>query len=436
MKDRINLIRFIALPFNLVIVFFIVFIIYWGTNEICNSYTANSFISMVNALPINVERIFVYIIVMFFFLFISFFAREISGDISAIYKYILIFFECSISVAIIYTLDFNYNGILFWTFSSILFEIKSDKSRYIVGFALIFLLFVTNYELISKFIDLYRFSDYINALNNSSILYITYNVLVSVNMVTFIMFLFLLILKKDNIILENELLYKKLFSVNEELLSANDELKKVAHIRESMGETRERNRLAREIHDTLGHSLTGILAGVEACIITIDEDIEYTKKQLTTIEKVARSGIIDVRNSVRKLKPDSLHKVTLNLSIKKIIDDSEKLSNMEFEFTSNIMNEKFCEDEENAIFRLVQESITNAVRYSNASSMSITIEKIKNIVTINIKDNGDGCEDLKMGFGIKHVEERINMLGGSVFFDGSNGFSIKAIISLRGGLND
>ena len=68
--------------------------------------------------------------------------------------------------------------------------------------------------------------------------------------------------------------------MNNELKNLNEQLKEYADIREKMGETRERNRLAREIHDTLGHTLTGLSVGLDACVVTSDIDLEATKKQL------------------------------------------------------------------------------------------------------------------------------------------------------------
>ena len=71
-----------------------------------------------------------------------------------------------------------------------------------------------------------------------------------------------------------------------------------------IGENNERKRLAREIHDTLGHALTGIAAGVDACIAMIDQNPKATKAQLQVISKVVRQGIKDVRNSLNKLRPE------------------------------------------------------------------------------------------------------------------------------------
>ena len=83
---------------------------------------------------------------------------------------------------------------------------------------------------------------------------------------------------------------------------------------EKIGESNERKRLAREIHDTLGHALTGIAAGIDACIAMIDIDPNVTKQQLLVVSKVVREGISDVRRSLNKLRPGAFRRAHIKRS--------------------------------------------------------------------------------------------------------------------------
>ena len=98
---------------------------------------------------------------------------------------------------------------------------------------------------------------------------------------------------------------------------------------EQMVATRERNRLAREIHDTLGHALTGIITGAEACAALMDVAPEAAKQQMQAITEVARQGITEVRRSVNALRPDALEKDDLEDAIKQTIDEMRRVSNVE-----------------------------------------------------------------------------------------------------------
>ena len=64
--------------------------------------------------------------------------------------------------------------------------------------------------------------------------------------------------------------------------------------------------IAREIHDTIGHALTGISAGIDAVTVLIDLDPEHAKKQLSSVSNVVREGIVDVRRSLNKMRPGAL----------------------------------------------------------------------------------------------------------------------------------
>ena len=106
-----------------------------------------------------------------------------------------------------------------------------------------------------------------------------------------------------------------------ELQNANEQLSEYADMAEKMAQTNERNRLAREIHDTLGHSLTGIIAGLDACLALVDVAPQEVKKQLKLLADVSRDGMKDVRRSVSELRPDEMERLSLNASIRKMVTE-------------------------------------------------------------------------------------------------------------------
>ena len=202
-----------------------------------------------------------------------------------------------------------------------------------------------------------------------------------------------------------------------------------------MVETRERNRVAREIHDTLGHILTGVSAGVDACIAMLDTDTDTkrTKEQLEVIAKAVRGGIKDVRRSVSELRADALEHFQLDEAIRDMIAEMNSLAGVEVIFHSDVVPFRFSEDEENVIYRIIQEGMTNALRHGKATRIEIDAKKIDGVLHLKILDNGRGCKEMKKGFGTKHMKERVAMLGGSIHFSGENGFLIDARIPIRWG---
>ncbi len=93
----------------------------------------------------------------------------------------------------------------------------------------------------------------------------------------------------------------------------------------------------------------------------------------------------------------------------------------------------FQEDEEEAIYRIIQESLTNAIRHGKADKIHITIERVYNTIIIHVKDNGTGCQKIEEGFGLQHMAERLELLNGELSYDGTDGFVVTAKIALRWG---
>ncbi len=259
------------------------------------------------------------------------------------------------------------------------------------------------------------------------------NVLVSGNNLLFMLYMIMLIRIQ---ILENErilLLNRKLDEANEKLQRANLKLEEYAKESEKMARSMERNRLAREIHDTLGHVLTGIIAGVDASLTLIGISPNEAKKQLEAVGAIARQGIKDVRRSVNALKPDALERLSLEDAIKQIIKETSQISNVEISFDNKTDLSNLAEDETETIYRIIQESITNSLRHGKADKIQISVDRVYNIITIIINDNGIGCKEIKKGFGLRHMAERVEMLNGSLEYKSENGFTLIAKIPVRWG---
>lgn len=224
---------------------------------------------------------------------------------------------------------------------------------------------------------------------------------------------------------------ERILRLNSQLQMANRKLEEYAQEQVRMTETRERNRLAREIHDTLGHSLTGIITGIEACIMLMDIAPEATKEQLRAIAEVARNGITDVRHSVNALRPDALETLSLESAIRKLVEESEKSTGVKIDlvFPENLQD--LDQDEEDVLYRIVQESITNAIRHGKATHIDVRMELVDNDLRIRIADNGKGCDNIQSGFGLHHMQERIDMLKGTLSYSGKDGFVIEAVVPIR-----
>ena len=96
-------------------------------------------------------------------------------------------------------------------------------------------------------------------------------------------------------------------------------------------------------------------------------------------------------------------------------------------------------DEEDSLYRVVQEGLTNAVRHGKADRIEIRVTRAGDVVMVSVRDNGTGCDKLEEGFGLRHMRERLEMLGGTLSYgnldqdveDGYTGFFITVKLSVR-----
>ncbi|AEF25968.1 sensor histidine kinase [Streptococcus parauberis KCTC 11537] len=201
----------------------------------------------------------------------------------------------------------------------------------------------------------------------------------------------------------------------------NGELNDYIAITEKVAVDRERKRISREIHDTLGHALTGISAGIDAVKVLIEIDSNKAKSQLNIVSDVVREGIVDVRRSLNKLRPDALEGRTLEDALNKIIREFEGVSNIKIKINYNWTTADLSVAVEDIIFRIIQESITNSLRHGHASE--VIIDMVEDVdYMMFIKDNGIGAEEIVYGYGLMQMQERLAIIGGEIAFNTKNGF--------------
>lgn len=347
--------------------------------------------------------------------------------------------DFAIAFRVILLLDFNYNGVLLWVFANVLLFLYTGKRRFFLPVIVIGVLsyLLTTHGISSIYSSLYSVEDYIRLYPShlQPYLFGAYTMLTVFSILSFIGCCLLIIANKEEKLEETHQLYEKLAEANENLKLANAELEEVMEENTKMAEVRERNRIAREIHDTMGHTLTGLAAGIDACIALTDSAPGAVKEQLRLLSEVSRKGIADVRHSVSELRPDALERLHLEAAVRQLVEDTVKMTGARVTFLCNAGVLKFDEDEESAIYRVIQESITNAIRHGHATEIEARIDRTDNELHLCVSDNGCGVPDgqMKEGFGTRHIKERIRMLNGTVQFKNGNGFTVEAVIPIRWG---
>ena len=409
---------------NLIILVYIVLVTSYSIRGCVSQNNALAFLNSTGDLPMEYWKMTVLAIGLFVCLFIllSLNSRnnfELFGKI---------FFEILVGIFICSVIHFGYSGVILLILADGMKYAQNMKLRVIIiAFVCAVYLFM-DYNFMSIYFHIVSLETmwmYFEK-NSLAMLLTVLNILSAVNMFIFINYMIVLILDKIN---EKE----RIMSLNAELEEKNNQLLIYAKEMEKVAQTKERNRLAREIHDTLGHALTGIITGIDACVMLMDAAPDAAKEQLKVIGDVARQGIKDVRRSINALRPDALEKIILEQALRQMIDEMSRSTGVDIVFQCDTSINAFNQDEEDIIYRIVQESITNSIRHGKASHIDVCITREFNILKINLSDNGVGCKNVKKGFGLHHMEERLQLLNGNLEYDGSDGFKIYAQIPIRWG---
>lgn len=344
----------------------------------------------------------------------------------------LLLIEFFLTILVFWNLRFTYNGVILLYFVDLFISLRNkEPSRQLnlwLGMALFILVIfsLTDTVLIENISNIPQLDTYIEflPLSTKTAVILISNVL---NVVNLIIFMGILVLYAIY-------LHNREYEVKEKLAKAaqtNLELQNYAALSSHIAEDRERKRIARDLHDSVGHALTGVIAGVDAAKVLIDLNPEKAKEQLTKVSQVVKQGLEGIRAALNKLRPGALENYTLQAALKKMLSEYSELSQMKFDFQYDCGSAEFEKTTEDVIFRIVEESVTNALRHGHASQVSIHFLVNKNY-QILIKDNGSGCSKIKPGFGLTQMKERVAIIGGHIEFKSGDGFEVKVDIPKEG----
>lgn len=410
---------------NVIIVLFYVAVIAITTKYIIGNDLARSFLDKVMYMPTAPVYIISGSVGLLLCLAYCVYYREFNNIRNKTINYLYSLLEVVISVILIFLIYLSYNGIILFVFCDCMYHLKKGLKYQVLLVALGLIYLLANYEIVTYFYPLVNIEEYFLVYDASirNCLIIIKRLLEGFNIILFIIFMIIYILKQ---IQENEYISKKLSMV----AMINKKMQKYVIVTEKFGEKNERKRLARELHDTIGHALAGMAVGVDACITMIDKNPQLAKAQLKVISKAIRKGMKDVRNSLNKMRPDFLQQYRLKEAIEKMKEEISNVTDLKINLNYQIDETGFDTKIEDILFRVIQESITNSIRHGLATVVDIDIYKENNLLCLKIKDNGKGCKAINYGFGLKQMVERVSQIRGDINFYSENGFTTEIKIPL------
>ncbi len=215
---------------------------------------------------------------------------------------------------------------------------------------------------------------------------------------------------------------------SKQLENAYLKLKQYSEELEEVTVLQERNRIAREIHDTVGHTLTSVLLEMEAGERLLGTDREQALEKFSLAKGQVRKGLNDIRESVSTLRA-GMDFMDFVPSIKLLI--SEITRHGDIHVRSDISGlPELNPAQKKALYRALQEGLTNGIRHGGSTAFVFQLRQEKGYIYFFLQDNGKGTDRIIRGFGLTSMNERICELGGTLVFDSrlDEGFSIKISI--------
>ena len=226
---------------------------------------------------------------------------------------------------------------------------------------------------------------------------------------------------------KKDLLYKELLDTHRKLKRYADEISRLSVVE-------ERSRIARDLHDTLGHNMTALIMQLQMTEHLMGEDQKRAETLLADALKSARESLTGIREVVETLRGEQLG----TEAAKNPVESVRRLTN-EFANKTGVAikleadgEEKFPLYSENAgvnmaLYHIIQEALTNAVRHGKATEILVRLECMKEEIRFSVSDNGSGLENpenIVEGFGLKGIKERVEAHGGQLQYKSGGGFEV------------
>ncbi|WP_301249235.1 sensor histidine kinase [Paenibacillus vandeheii] len=174
----------------------------------------------------------------------------------------------------------------------------------------------------------------------------------------------------------------------------------------------ERNRMSKELHDTLGHSFISLIMSLDASIALLDRKPEEVRDRLIRLRALAEQNLDDMRNIVHEMGEEE--ESSLTQQIESFVTHFQEHTGTEL--TVNLLGTepRMRFEVRQAILRVIQESFTNALKHGKASQLHLKLEFGESTIQLIVQNNGQLIDKLNYGFGLTTMKHRIEQLGGSV----------------------
>lgn len=172
----------------------------------------------------------------------------------------------------------------------------------------------------------------------------------------------------------------------------------------------ERNRMAQELHDTVGHTFTTAIMGMDAILYTMEHSPEQARQNLSKLAEMTRGGLEEMRNTVHRMAARKEENGIDKMS--GICRAFSEHTGVEVGYVPDPQIKLLPNDIQHAFMRCLQESLTNATRHGHATRVQVSVHAADRNIELRIQNNGKPIPHLQFGFGLRTMEQRLKEKGG------------------------
>ncbi len=232
------------------------------------------------------------------------------------------------------------------------------------------------------------------------------------------------------------MLVQRLRAQQAQLLQANARLAHYASMVEQLSISRERNRLARELHDTLAHTLSGLAVQLETTQAYWDVEPETARDLLAKSLAATRSGLNETRRALKALRASPIDDLGLRLSLQKLAESAAERGKLSLSLSLPEQITSLSPDVEQCLYRIAQESLENVVYHANAQTLLVQLTMSEETIRLKVKDDGLGF-DVKQSqatghYGLAGMRERAQAVGGDLTISSHPGQGTQIQLTLKG----
>lgn len=197
----------------------------------------------------------------------------------------------------------------------------------------------------------------------------------------------------------------------------------------------ERNRIAKDIHDNAGHSMTTVIMQTEAAKLLIDDNPQEAKNRIISANIQAKNALEQMRESVHLLAGRANVR-SLREEVQEII--AQTIDGTEIKARSDLSEVSPTDGQYRYLCNSLKELLANGVRHGNATAFYIELKEVFGNISLLVSDNGSGTDELNEGFGLKNIREKAEELGGSCVYksEKGEGFETEITLPLKRSKND